>query len=560
MTDGKRDAREDNALRSAGIGTHAEGAGRDERHAAHPDDATSPEHGAAERVEEAARKAEAEVKEGLAKAVEFERADIAETRQEWHDQLHNDKEQLAADVARDKEKLHEAIDEVRHPEQLAEAAEAKIAHAADEVREAARAVEHPSEIVADAKRAVAEKKAALDETTATIAAEFTSPADKKRLPVVLRVFGVLLIVGAGASLPGIAKVVYRTAELFRSGAMGGEGTSTIVVTFVHLAVLVALAVALIVFGVRLIRNQRRWAALLSYVLYVLIIAGGLCSIMLSGISVDLVFYLVALVVTIALQSYLDPTLLEERRAHRKAREAEEHKEGEAGTLGRDPSGKGYIALNFFNLFWIFVVASILGLFMEEIVHFLFVVPGQWQDRAGLLFGPFSPIYGCGAVLMTLFLNRFHKSNWLIIFLVAAVIGGGFEALTSLFMQYAFGAVAWDYSNMPGSLFGGRTCLPFMACWGLLGVVWIKLLLPFMLRLVNFIPWNWRYVLTAVAACFMLVDAVMTLQALDCWYMRLSGDKVDTPIQQFYDHEFGDTYMADRFQSMTIHPADAVRGK
>ena len=291
----------------------------------------------------------------------------------------------------------------------------------------------------------------------------------------------------------------------------------------------------------------------------LLLAGALCSIMLTGVSYELIPYGIGFAVTVALQSYLDPSLLEERRAHRRAREAEEHAEGEAGTLGRDPSGKGYITLNFFNLFWIFVVASVLGLLMEEIVHFLFVVPGQWQDRAGLLFGPFSPIYGCGAVLMTIFLNRFHKSNWFVIFLVAAVIGGAFEAFVSLFMQYAFGAVAWDYSNMPGSLFGGRTCLPFMACWGLLGVVWIKLLLPFMLRLVNLIPWNWRYVLTTVAACFILVDAVMTLQSLDCWYERLSGDPVDTPIQQFYDHEFNDTYMADRFQSMTIHPSDAVRG-
>lgn len=507
-----------------------------------------------------ARDIKREMASELEKAVEFEKADLAETRQEWHDQLHNDGAQLAADMARDKEKVREALDDVRHPERLAEAAEEKLAQAAEDVREVAQAVEHPSEIVAEAKHVVAEKKEAFDETTATIAAEFTSPTDKKRLPAVLRVFGVLLIVGSGVALPGIGKAIYQAVTMFGSGAMSGEGISTIVVTFLHLAVLVALAATFIVFGVRLLRNQRRWAALLSYGLYVLLILGGLCSIMLSGMSIDLAFYLVMLVLTIALQSYLDPTLLEERRAHRKAREAEEHKEGEDGTLGRDPTGKGYIALNFFNLFWIFVVASVLGLIMEEIVHFLFVVPGQWQDRAGLLFGPFSPIYGCGAVLMTVFLNRFHKSNWLVIFLVAAVIGGGFEALTSLFMQYAFGAVAWDYSNMPGSLFGGRTCLPFMACWGLLGVVWIKLLLPFMLRLVNFIPWNWRYVLTTVAACFMLVDAVMTLQSLDCWYMRLSHDPVDTPIQQFYDHEFGDTYMADRFQSMTIHPSDAVRGK
>ena len=180
--------------------------------------------------------------------------------------------------------------------------------------------------------------------------------------------------------------------------------------------------------------------------------------------------LVILVVSIVLASWLDPSLIQERELQRKLRDMEAREQAEEGTLGLDETGKGYITLNFFNLFWIFVVASVLGLLMEEIVHFLFVVPGQWQDRAGLLFGPFSPIYGCGAVLMTIFLNRFHKSNWLVIFLVAAVIGGAFEAFVSLFMQYAFGAVAWDYSNMPGSLFGGRTCLPFMACWGLLGVV------------------------------------------------------------------------------------------
>ena len=510
-------------------------------------------------LEEAARKAEADLRDDLEKAVEFEKADVAETHREWHDQLHNDHAELVADVARDKEEIREALDDARHPERIVHAAEEKLNSAADEARDVVRAVEHPSVIVDDAKEALAEKKHALDETAATIAAEFTSPADKKRLPVVLRVFGVLLIIGSGVALPVIAKTMYQAVTMFDSGAMRGEGISTIVVTFMNLAVLVALAVTLIVFGVRLIRNQRRWAALLSYGLYVLLLAGALCSIMLAGIGYELIPYGIGFAVTVALQSYLDPSLLEERRAHRKAREAEEHAEGEAGTLGRDPSGKGYITLNFFNLFWIFVVASVLGLLMEEIVHFLFVVPGQWQDRAGLLFGPFSPIYGCGAVLMTIFLNRFHKSNWLVIFLVAAVIGGAFEAFVSLFMQYAFGAVAWDYSNMPGSLFGGRTCLPFMACWGLLGVVWIKLLLPFMLRLVNFIPWNWRYMLTTVAACFMLVDAVMTLQALDCWYMRLSHDPVDTPLQQFYDHEFGDTYMADRFQSMTIVPSDAVRG-
>lgn len=545
MGNGKRDPRQDGVT----------GEGREERR----DEAPSATREGVEHLEEAARKAEIDLRDDLKKAVEFEKADIAETHREWRDQLRNDRAELAADIARDKEKIRETLDDVRHPKRIVRAAEGKLAHAADEARDVAHAVEHPSAVIADAERAVAEKKAVLDRTTAAIAAEFTSPADARKLPRVLKVFGVLLALVSVAAVVGVGRSLYGTIAALESGSLDGEGASTIVVSFLHLGVLLALALTNIVFGYRLLKNQRRWAAIISYALYVLLIAGVLCSIMLQGVSLDLVFYLVAFVVTIALQSYLDPSLLEERRRHRQAREAEERAEGEAGTLGRDLTGKGYITLNFFNLFWIFVVTSVLGLFMEEIFHFLVVVPGQWQDRAGLLFGPFSPIYGCGAVLMTVFLNRFHKSNFIIIFLVAAVIGGGFEALTSLFMQYAYGAVAWDYSNMPGSLFGGRTCLPFMAAWGLLGVVWIKLLLPFMLRLVNFIPWNWRYGLTVVATVLMLADAVMTLQALDCWYERLSGDPASTPIQRFYARDFDNAVMADRFQSMTIHPSDAVRG-
>ena len=382
---------------------------------------------------------------------------------------------------------------------------------------------------------------------------------KKKIPLPLKVFAILCIVAGVAILPMIGFVIVAMVIAFREGALADDSTASTVLFFALLAILALLTVAFIVFGIRLLRDKRRFAAQTAELLTGLMVAGILCDIMLFGLDGTVLFFVAFIVFLVVLTSYLDPSLADERELQRKLRDMETREDAEDGTLGRDETGKGFIALNFFNLFWIFVVCCVLGLMIETAYHFLVVNPGHYQDRAGLLFGPFSPIYGCGAVLMTIFLNRFHKSNWLVIFLVAAVIGGAFEAFVSLFMQYAFGAVAWDYSNMPGSLFGGRTCLPFMACWGLLGVVWIKLLLPFMLRLVNFIPWNWRYMLTTVAACFMLVDAVMTLQALDCWYMRLSHDPVDTPLQQFYDHEFGDAYMADRFQSMTIVPSDAVRG-
>ena len=508
-------------------------------------------------LEEAAHKAEADLRDDLEKAVEFEKADVAETHREWHDQLHNDHAELVADVARDKEEIREALDDARHPERIVHAAEEKLAHAADEARDVVRAVEHPSVIVDDAKEALAEKKHALDETAATIAAEFASPADKKRLPVVLRVFGVLLIIGSGVALPVIAKTMYQAVTMFDSGAMRGEGISTIVVTFVNLAVLVALAVTLIVFGVRLIRNQRRWAALLSYGLYVLLLAGALCSIMLAGIGYELIPYGVGFAVTVALQSYLDPSLLEERRAHRKAREAEEHAEGEAGTLGRDPSGKGYITLNFFNLFWIFVIASVAGVVIESIYHVLVVDFGHYEDRAGLLWGPFSPIYGFGAVLMTLALNRFHNAPIPVVFLVSAVIGGAFEYFVSWFMEYAFGAIAWDYTGTFLNI-NGRTNFMFMCMWGALGVVWVKLALPALLHTVNLIPWRWRYSITALCAALMIFDGAMTLVALDCWYSRLAGAAPDNALEQFCAEQFDNQWMENRFESMSIHPDAAHR--
>lgn len=384
-----------------------------------------------------------------------------------------------------------------------------------------------------------------------------APVDSKKLPIAMKVFGVLCVLGA---LYGMGNLVWDLVDIiqaFQSGRMDQMGLSSIVVTFVFMADLILVALGFLAFGVGILRNRRRFAALVIYALYITLLVGASCSLMLYGVSAYLILYGIAAAILVAFQVYLDPGLRDERRLQRKLHESELRQEQEDGTLGRDVSGKGYIDLNFFNLFWIFFVVCILGDGMETLYHYFVVVPGEWQDRAGLLFGPFSPIYGIGAVLMTLLLNRLYKRNILIIFLCSAVIGGAFEYFVSWWMQYTFGAVAWDYTGQFLSI-GGRTCGLAMAAWGALGVIWIKLLLPLLLRIVNLIPWNWRYAVTTMAAAFMLVDAIMTLEALDCWYERLSGDPVVTPIQHFYAEYFDNTFMEDRFQSMTIHPDNAVR--
>ena len=397
-----------------------------------------------------------------------------------------------------------------------------------------------------------------------------SSDEKREVPLFIKIYGFLCLLDGVITAPLIALFIGLVAlAVFASpvAVTVGDNPTVPMVTIV-ISVLIALVngVGLVIFGRSLIRDRRRHAARWSYVLIATTFIGMLCAVMLQGIGPNLINDAVQLVILLTLSVTIDPSLHQERELQRKLRVQEDRDAAEEGMLGRDPEGKGYIELNFFNLFWVFFVCSILGLIIEVVYHMVVVDPGVYQDRAGLLFGPFSPIYGVGAVLLTIALNRFYRANPVIIFVVSAIIGGVFEAFVSWFMQTSFGAVAWDYTGitlfgMPDPiavLFEGRTSTPFMCMWGILGFVWIKACLPWLLRLINMIPWKIRYSLTSLVAVLMLVNAVMTLQALDCWFERVSGTAWNTPVEDFYAEHFGNEYMENRFQSMTIHPEDTSR--
>lgn len=394
----------------------------------------------------------------------------------------------------------------------------------------------------------------------------TITAEERRpVSLLVKVYGGLCALDGIITLPlmgayfGIA--AYRLATDPTQTLIGSNITLTTSVTVIGAILSFISSVALILFGWTLIRSHRRDAARWSYALIVLTVGQLLIDVMLQGIGLHLIRPLIQIGILTALSATVDPALKQERDLQRRLRDLQDRAAAEEGMLGRNLTGEGYIKLNFFNLFWVFLVCCVLGLIIEVVYHMLFVDPGVYQDRAGLLFGPFSPIYGFGAVLLTVMLNRFYRKNFLIIFLVSALVGGVFEAAVSWWMQTSFGAIAWSYSAelAPGIpdpmaiLFHGRTSTPFMCMWGVLGVLWIKLCLPRLLALINLIPWKWRYSLTTVVTVLMLVNGIMTLQALDCWFGRVSGRESTSPVEQFYAEHFDDAYMEQRFQSMSIHP-------
>ena len=395
-----------------------------------------------------------------------------------------------------------------------------------------------------------------------------APAESRKISVLLKLYGVYCLVTAVVVLALIALIavplIQYGADLYRERH---DVTLTMTLVSLQLVTMFVASVGYVAFGVLVLKDRRRHVAQIAYALLAVGVVNLVLEIMLNGFGENLIYDGARLVVLLVISATVDPTLISERQLQRKLRDMETEEAAEAGTLGRAKGDRGFIELDFFNLFWVFVVCCVLGLVIETVYHMVVVDPGVYQDRAGMLYGPFSPIYGFGAVLMTVALNRFYRANPIVIFLVSAVIGGLFEAAVSWFMQVGFGAVAWDYSGSTifglfpdpvAVLFGGRTSTLFMCMWGALGFVWIKVCLPWLLKLINLIPWQARYSFTALCAALMLVNGVMTLQSLECWYQRESGLPPSSPVEEFYAEHYDDAYMAHRFQSMTITPEDSAR--
>lgn len=371
-------------------------------------------------------------------------------------------------------------------------------------------------------------------------------------PKVIKAFGVMSIICATASLCLIG--------VFAAHAVGDinhhERPESMLLAIGIVLLAITAIVLFVAMGVRFIKNNTLNGERFAITTIALILGAFLAMMMLYGLSLFHIVYVVELVFLAVVTVYMDPELAEERYLSKEARTMDPQKRAqfEKKVDSRKPL-KGYITLNFFNLFWIFVVCSILGLAIETVFHL--AIYHAYQDRAGLLYGPFSPIYGFGGLFMTVALNRFHDKPIPVIFLISALISGAFEFTVSWIMQSAFGIVAWDYSGTFLSI-DGRTNFMFMCFWGILGVMWVKFLLPILLWMINKIPWKLRYALTVVCFVFMVVDVVLTVQTIDCWYLREAGHAPNTPLEEFFNKHYDNAYMEHRFQTMTMDPSQSSR--
>ena len=208
----------------------------------------------------------------------------------------------------------------------------------------------------------------------------------------------------------------------------------------------------------------------------------------------------------------------------------------------------HIADTFGTLLWVFTFMSVAGLVGETIQHYLAF--GEWESRMGFIWGPFSPIYGTAAVLITMILEPLQDRPVAFLLLVGGVVGGSLEYFASWAMETFWGVVAWSYLNIPFN-FDGRTDVFHCVIWGTLGVLWVKAGLPLFQRVfdrINLKGAPYR-IITGALAVFMVLNIAVTITVL----LRADARTHDIPpqnaLEQLYDVVYPNEVLSQRFQNM-----------
>ena len=192
-----------------------------------------------------------------------------------------------------------------------------------------------------------------------------------------------------------------------------------------------------------------------------------------------------------------------------------------------------------KIFWVFIIASIIGYIYEMIV--VLVQKGFFECRQGLIYGPFIPVYGIGAIVYYLFFNKIKTRNKLKIFLLSMILGGITEYLCSFVQEMVFGTISWDYTYLPFNI-NGRTSLLHCTYWGIAGIMYIMWIEPLINKLSKITDKKITKLVTIIVAIFMLLNIIISCIAIYRQKQRLMNIEPKNEIDKFLDTYYPDEYL------------------
>ena len=146
---------------------------------------------------------------------------------------------------------------------------------------------------------------------------------------------------------------------------------------------------------------------------------------------------------------------------------------------------------------------------------------------GFLTGPWLPIYGSGAVLITIAVKGAAplESSIGTTFVLSLLLCGLLEYLTSYFLEKRFHARWWDYSQKPMNLHG-RVWIGNLILFGLGGVLIVNLINPLLERISRHLSLPAQEVLALSLSAIFIADYVMSHFVLKLVKTEVEGSKAD----------------------------------
>ena len=144
----------------------------------------------------------------------------------------------------------------------------------------------------------------------------------------------------------------------------------------------------------------------------------------------------------------------------------------------------------------FFIYSILGFLLEG--TYTLITSNHFSS--GILYGPWTPVYGFGAILTIIIsqkiFKKMHKSRFtetLVTFIVLTIVLTLIEWLGGIIIENVFHETLWNYKNFQFNI-GKYISLEMALIWGLISIFIIYFIKPIIDKIEKKIPKSLTYTL------------------------------------------------------------------
>ncbi|WP_454961307.1 putative ABC transporter permease [Eggerthia catenaformis] len=156
-------------------------------------------------------------------------------------------------------------------------------------------------------------------------------------------------------------------------------------------------------------------------------------------------------------------------------------------------------------FFIFLLFSFIGWFYETTVCGM-IYNKQFKNK-GILYGPYCPIYGVGAILCYLIFSRID--NIFIFFLCACCLCSLVEYISGTMLEHFFHNRWWDYSHFPLNIHG-HVCIYAALFFGIANVTICKFIIPHFLSFLLLHDLHFLHLIASFLLTIIALDIILSI--------------------------------------------------